>query len=269
MATGEKIWMAKHLSGFSATGRVMFRRGEWKHSNCPRCGQHNEDAQHIIRCTAPPVIKGWEEAISQFTLNLEKDTDPSLLRAIVQSLKVWKHSIPEYHLPYTDTIIKAIEDQRELGWEQFAYGRCAVSWKDAQQEWLNHKATRWRSSASKWMTKLATAAKEIAWTMWENRNNWLHDDSHPWKQADQRFIMNEIPRLYNSLSSPHLLPRDRKLLKTPLLTIKTFSPSKQNLWFQAVQAALARKRISEERSLRRAHLNDIRRYFQPTQSHPS
>ena len=81
--------------------------------------------------------------------------------------------------------------------------------------------------------------------------------------ADQRFIRNEIPRLYNSLSSPHLLPRDRKLLKTPLITIKNFPPSKQNLWFQAVQAALARKRISEERSLRRALLNDIRRYFQP------
>ena len=255
--------MVKHLSGFSAMGRVMFRRGEWKHSNCPRCGQHNEDAQHIVRCTGPPAIKGWDEAISQFTQDLEKDTDPSLLLAIVQSLKAWKHNIPEYHLPYTDTITKAIEDQRELGWVQFTYGRCAISWKDAQQEWLNLKATRWRSSSSKWMIKLASAAKEIAWTMWENRNNWLHDDSHPWKQADQRFIMNEIPRLYNSLTSPHLLPRDRTFLRTPLSTIKKYSPSKQNLWFQAVQAALARKRISEERSLRRAYLNDIRRYFQP------
>ena len=120
MATGEKIWMAKHLSGFSATGRVMFRRGEWKHSNCPRCGQHNEDAQHIISCTGPPAIKGWDEAISQFTQNLEKDTDPSLLLAIVQSLKAWKHNIPEYHLPYTDTIKKMIEDQTRRALNPFA-----------------------------------------------------------------------------------------------------------------------------------------------------
>ena len=63
---------------------------------------------------------------------------------------------------------------------------------------------------------------------------------------------------------PHLLPRDRKFLRIPLITILNYPPpSKQNLWFQAVQAALARKRISEERSLRRAYLNDIRRYFQP------
>ena len=48
-----------------------------------------------------------------------------------------------------------------------------------------------------------------------------------------------------------------------LSTIKKFSPPKQNLWYQAVQAALARKRISKERSLRRTQMNDIRRYFQP------
>ena len=52
-------------------------------------------------------------------------------------------------------------------------------------------------------------------------------------------------------------------MRIPLTTIKNYSPAKQHLWFQAVQAALARKRISEERSLRRAHLNDIRQYFQP------
>ena len=163
-----------------------------------------------------------------------------------------------------DNIKKVIEDQRELGWVQFTYGRCARSWKDAQQEWLNLKATRWRSSGSKWMIRLVSAAKEMAWTMWENHNNWLYDESHPWKKEDQRFIINKIPRLYNRLSSPHLLPQDRKFMRTPLTTIMNYSPAQQNLWFQAVQAALARKRISEERSLRRAHLNDIRRYFQPT-----
>ena len=69
----------------------MFCRSEWKHSNCPRCGQHNENAQHIIQCTGAPAIKGWEDAISNFILSLKKiDTNPSLLLALEQTLKAWK-----------------------------------------------------------------------------------------------------------------------------------------------------------------------------------
>ena len=79
-----------------------------------------------------------------------------------------ENNTPEYYLPYSETINKAIEDQRELGWVQFTYGRCEGSWKDAQQEWINLKATRWRFLGSKWMAKLASAAKELAWAMWEN-----------------------------------------------------------------------------------------------------
>ena len=47
---GEHKWLAKHLSGFSATGRVVKRRKEWEHDKCPLCDQSNEDAQHVLSC---------------------------------------------------------------------------------------------------------------------------------------------------------------------------------------------------------------------------
>ena len=36
---GKRIWLAKHISGFSATTKVMHRRKEWTHNQCPRCQQ--------------------------------------------------------------------------------------------------------------------------------------------------------------------------------------------------------------------------------------
>jgi hypothetical protein len=32
---GKRQWLSKHMSRFSATGRVMFRRKEWLHDRCP------------------------------------------------------------------------------------------------------------------------------------------------------------------------------------------------------------------------------------------
>ena len=39
---GKKIWMAKHISGFSTTAKVMYRRNKWPHSQCLGASTHKK-----------------------------------------------------------------------------------------------------------------------------------------------------------------------------------------------------------------------------------
>lgn len=47
---GKKKWMSKFMTGFAATGRVMYRRNEWPHNHCCMCFACNEDAKHVLSC---------------------------------------------------------------------------------------------------------------------------------------------------------------------------------------------------------------------------
>ena len=92
---GKRKWLAKHLSGFSATGRVMKRRKEWEHDKCPLCNQPNEDSHHVISCPSVTARRTWAEALTIFETHLLKlHTHPNLRTIIISRLRSW--STPNY-----------------------------------------------------------------------------------------------------------------------------------------------------------------------------
>ena len=52
---GTRRFLAKFATGHCAVGRMMNRRGEWKHSKCPGCGARNGDYK---ACTPMPKSQG-------------------------------------------------------------------------------------------------------------------------------------------------------------------------------------------------------------------
>ena len=51
-----RMWWAKHLTGFCATGRQMCNRGEWESPRCPCCEQEVEGStRHMWACTHPEM----------------------------------------------------------------------------------------------------------------------------------------------------------------------------------------------------------------------
>lgn len=248
-AFGKQKWMAKHLSGFSATGRVMKRRKEWDHDRCPRCEKHNEDATHILTCRNPSARQHWLTSVSTFSEILTKQkTHPDILRVIISRLKTWSYPSNE-NFRYTsmdDRVRKALYEQDRIGWTQFLYGRLTSLWLDPQDRWLVSIATKWKRSLDRWFVQVIKGVMEIPWQMWEHRNNYYHDPLHPWRLTESEFLDNTIRTLYNQFSSLLYLESDWRYFETAVDDfLPSLSLSKKSSWIESVELAQIRKQVSD------------------------
>ena len=58
-------WTAKFTTGFCAMGLRMTQMKKWPTADCPRCGQPNEDTDHILQCPNIESQKLWDSAVQQ------------------------------------------------------------------------------------------------------------------------------------------------------------------------------------------------------------
>ena len=261
---GKRIWLAKHLSGYSATGRVMFRRKEWNHSNCPRCQAHNEDALHVIACPAASASAEWQSSLSNFELLLDKyHTSPDIRRCIVSGLSAWRQEAPVPSLPahYSSSLHRAWQEQTHIGWHHLLNGRMSGEWLNAQQEWWNLQTLEREPSAPKWGSRVIEALLEIQWNMWEHRNHCWHDPDHP-RHADLKTATdNNIQRLHREFSPDKYLSSDRHLFQRSCSAMIKRPLEDKQLWLESVRAACRRKINQTARSQRLALRQDIRSLF--------
>ena len=74
--------------------------------------------------------------------------------------------------------------------------------------------------------------------MWENRNDYLHDELHPWQQEGEESTNITIQELYEDFQDTKYLEKDKKLFDTPmenklLLTLRgKKSGCAQSLWLK-------------------------------------
>ena len=67
-----RMWWAKHLTGFCATGQQMSNRGEWESPSCPCCEQGVEGStRHMWACTHPEMFEFRQSAYLSFMEWLE------------------------------------------------------------------------------------------------------------------------------------------------------------------------------------------------------
>ena len=66
---------------------------------------------------------------------------------------------------------------------------------------MDQKGHKWKPSSNRWLTNAIKLSFEIPWEMWEDRNNYLHHDDHPWKQEDEQQMNIEIQEIYEDLTN--------------------------------------------------------------------
>ena len=240
-AWGKRKWFTKHLAGFSATGRVMLRREEWEHSRCPCCDIDNEDAVHITSC--PKAREQWSHCLQEFEAKLTTlQTDPQIGHAILAHLRRWPRISPPGAWQTNNTLINtAIQDQHDIGWQHFLWGRISIHWKDAQAAWLARIATKWKRSSTQWAIHMTRAVLEMNWSMWEHRNDILHDPDHPWKVHARKQRHHLIRDMFLHYDEDLFLPKDRWLFQhsNPSVIIQK-DDAKQKMWVASVKAAYTR-----------------------------
>ena len=66
--------------------------------------------------------------------------------------------------------------------------------------------------------------------MWENRNDYLHDDLHPWQQEGEESTNIMIQELYEDFQDTKYLGKDRNLFETPVERKLSLTLKKKNEW---------------------------------------
>jgi hypothetical protein len=164
-------WRSKTMTGFCATGRMMYRRKEHATDECPRCGAP-ETVEHIWKCTTD-TQKLWTKALTGLRewLTAQK-THPEMVRAIVNGIDSWRtgKTTPSTHVQWLQDIIMK---QNECGWRNFFEGFFILDWKLAMH--LHFKRARSKKSSKRWVAALIRKLWQVAWDLWEHRNGYLHD----------------------------------------------------------------------------------------------
>ena len=79
------------MSGWCATGEMMKRWDKSLVAMCPRCGQHSEDTDHILKCQTIGAVKTWNSSVGSMQSWLDANTTcPDLIQLVISMLKNFK-----------------------------------------------------------------------------------------------------------------------------------------------------------------------------------
>ena len=228
------IWMVKHVSGHSAVGTVMKRRGERLRSNCPRCGLPDETIQHVIACKDTDATDIWNEQLNDLLQWLQRrGTKPQITNTIIAGLRTWRLDLPSLHMNDRRWDGICLQEQNELGWFSFLQGRLSLHWRIRQEAY--YKTMGFRRTGRRWVEALIRKLWEISWNMWDHRNKVLHDKDRHKELGDNE--LGQMVRAEYDKGGRDLAPRMKYLLAAALEEVLEYSVSRKKRWLRSVQAA--------------------------------
>jgi hypothetical protein len=158
---------------------------------------------------------------------------------IIQRLTEWRSSEP-FSRPRSDMpgLLQAIAAQDRIGWLAFFEGCIAVEWAGVQEAhflWLGR-----RNAGKRWATSLVVKLLEVAWDLWDHRNQ-VKKHLETTQDIARREATMLAARSEHAFGRSGLPRRDWRLFKRPLSSILSSSLHCMDAWLLPVEIARARK----------------------------
>jgi hypothetical protein len=187
-------WICKFAANQGPTGRNMKRWRFWATSQCPRCLAENETTDHILQCPHPSAVLCRKTALAQLVKTLDDlFTHPRLRTLMTKNIKSWCNNLPPWQPPLLpDDVSKLVDNQTALGWHWLLRGRLTTDWALLQNEYYTN--IQHRSTGKLWAGKAIAALWDYSWTLWDHRNDHLHNSDVANKLLDMASIDNAIKR---------------------------------------------------------------------------
>jgi len=251
-------WLTKHSHGMSGVGKFMVRYHLRASSKCPHCALE-EDATHVWTCQSQAVQDKWTQALDDLNQWLhDTDTAPDLIVLILDGLRAWSGNQTNPTSPrYPDLAGR----QAGLGWQSLFEGRPAVGWQTAQQDYF--AAIGSSNRGLRWLTQLLLKLVNIAWDLWEFRNDVLYTAQQTLAYELQLSMIDE-EFAYRHLHTP---TDHRRFFGPGAAEIKERPPHLRSAWLHRVHSALTRQRLSNADRARLDQADEIlsraRRWLRP------
>jgi hypothetical protein len=168
MSFSRRVFCSKHTSGMCGVGKFQKIWKLRETDACPHCGEP-EDALHVWQCRSSAVSNLWEHSLEKLRNHLLRlDTDPKIITGIIYYLTSWRTD--RCLSPITDNTIKDMLDLQEyIGIRQFFEGWLHVVWERLQDRYYTNINSR--RNGKRWLIAVITKLWEIAWDIWDFRND--------------------------------------------------------------------------------------------------
>jgi hypothetical protein len=199
-------------------------------------------ARHVVECKGTGADLTFALAVKKLeTAMTTLDTAPSLTKIIIKRVQQWRkfgdHALPRCTDHNQWGSQHAVREQDKIGWYQFLLGRVGRKWSDAQQRYIDslHK----KNTGRRWTISLIPKALDVAWDMWEQRNNIKHNTLHLRAAAAVIDIKMQLQLLFRKGMEGFLL-QDKLLFSKSEATLLKGEPKEMLQWITSVLNASRR-----------------------------
>jgi hypothetical protein len=243
---GRRHWVAKQVSGHTGVGIKMKQWNFRETDACPRCGA-SEDTTHVITCPHPDAR--WLRSQHIFRLRqwlTDTDTDPALQHILLTRLMSLSLGTPSTPLTTTSSLLHtALDEQDAIGWTNFMHGWLTSKWATIQTE--HYQRMGHRRNGLRWTVAIIQKLWDIAWDLWEQRNDFLHAHDNPDLLNDMAAIDDEIKQQFRR-GPATLPPRTHYLFSGTVEDLLATSFPHRQKWLTTVHSARKHDRTRQART---------------------
>ena len=136
------LFITKHATGISVTGRNTYLHCERATDQLPRCGKDNKNRPHIVQCQAEGTNTAFLTGLVELELWLQKTISMPIEKAIITLVSTFCNN-KEYKRPdnLSEEVSEAIKAQLELGLDCFLCSFLAKQWQLAQKVHLTENSS--------------------------------------------------------------------------------------------------------------------------------
>lgn len=231
-----RIWWVKHVSGFSATAKVLHRRRVCDRPTCPRCELVTETSDHVLRCSAHAARSEQEKARTDFVESITSlGTSPAMCEVFLSNVSDWQQNVAFPRPTRTPGLLSvALHSQNQLGWDNFLVGFISVHWRSAFQ--LEQSSCRYPRVSSFWASQVIRRIWLIPWTLWDRRNRMVHDKQEREENLQEVIATStRVAQLYRA-GSGRVPLQFRHLFNQSLVSILRRPMAYKKAWILSVEA---------------------------------
>jgi hypothetical protein len=215
----DKTRIQKFIHRGLPTNKKINDRDKEHPAMCPSCSEI-ETNEHLQCCKNPKRITIRRTTRTNLNKNMEKyDIHVKIKECILLGTGQWiskqETKINKNELSFTPEgeINKAIDDQNEIGWDNFIRGRLSNRWESIQsQRYTATKAKEKHRDPTIWATSLITTMWEGLIKTWESRNEDQHGRDETTKASKERAsLKRRLATIYEL--QPQLESEDRRFFK--------------------------------------------------------
>ena len=253
--SGERLWLAKFVSGFIATAIQMSYRDQkrktetqeefendyrrWKCDKCPVCKKERETQYHILVCTSKRIYKRRMKTINDMSKWFdEQRTDPLISQCVDSVLRQdgnLSFKTAMTNLTLDSNYLHAAACQDIIGFKNFIIGRVSREWKHLQAQYLIRTYPDKRYSAIAWVKRWVYRIYKRMGDLWKNRCDLVHKmEGKEISRREKRALKLEIKQQY-ALGKDGLRANDKELLDRPLSKVLAFSAKNKKYWIRTLQ----------------------------------